>query len=494
LANNDRKIFTLSVVLNRIKEIFDEKIHGKFLWLKVEIANINFHNSGHCYLELAETNNGVNIATCKAAIWRGSLVEIEQDLGKEFRNVLKKGNEILCNVELQFSVKYGLSIHIKRIDLEFNLGALERKKQETLDRLAKEEIIDKNKQVKLPIVIQKIAIVGSPQTSGFQDLIKQLNENSYQYYFDIEIFSTLVQGEQAEAEIVSRLRELQNSRFEAIALVRGGGSKLDLEVFNSYNLTKEIALHDKPILTGIGHETDVSVADVVANVHLKTPTALGSFIVQKARDFEVRYTTTNTAIVELKDRYLQELKSKLKLAVQDIEATSISYTQLRRGKLHQQLNRIFATTSQRISEENRSISLSIQTIQSNTANLIEGEKRELLQTMELIRLDSTTMINMGLDHFKNTMELIATRAQNLIRENESYYRNILDMVDVYKPDEVMKKGYAIPRFKGELLRDQILNRGDEIEIELYNRILTVVLHNTKKKWLKNSITKMLQKN
>jgi len=494
MSQQEHKYYKLSSILGRVKEIFDGKIHGKFFWLKVEIASINFHNSGHSYLELAEIRNGNTIAKCKASIWKRNLESINQDLGNEFKNVLKKGNEILCFVEMQFTVKYGLAIHIKKIDLDFNLGALEKKKQETINRLKKEELLDKNKKHILPPVIQKIAIIGSSQTSGFQDILKQLNENLYKYCYDVEVFSALVQGEKAEEEILNKLSKLNNSRFEVVALVRGGGSKLDLEVFNSFKIAKAIALHDKPIFTGIGHETDISVADVVANIYHKTPTALGSYIVQRTRDFEIKFQSSYNYILEYKDKYLENLKSKLALDVQNLMSTSISKSRLKRGELHQQLNRIIVTTTTYLSEERSRISMSIEAVQSKSRNLIENSQRNLLQTLEIIKLDTSSMINVGIEGYRNKINLIITIAQNLLKENETYFRNTLEMVDVYKPDGVLKKGYAIPRIKGKLLKDQELTYGDEIEIELYKTILTVGLQKIKKKWKKNSIMKLLQQN
>lgn len=478
----EKKFYTLSTILRGIRDYLDLRIKGHPFWLKVEIANINFHSTGHCYLELAETKNGQCIAQCKGAIWSSSLSLIRNTLGKDFNNILKKGNEILCHVELQFTEKFGLNIIIDEIDINFNLGFLERKKQETLERLKKENLIGKNNQIPLPTVIQKIAIIGSPETSGITDLIKQLNENAYNFCFEYSIFSCLVQGDKAEQEILNRLQQLKGSKFEVIALIRGGGSKLDLEVFNSYSIAREIALHDKPILTGIGHETDVSVADLVANKYHKTPTALGSYLVERAYEFEVRYRTTFTSIIEFKNIFFENRKSRLKLNIQSLTSTSKSYTQLRRGALHTSLNRINAAIRQHLADEQNKISLTFETISTAPQNCINNSKRNLGHTMELIRINSTGMIKQYIDNFKLKLDLVLTSSKMLCSDKLNFMNNVSHFVEVYHPKNIMNKGYAIPRFKGKLLSDQELQPGEELEIELKDRILLVSFIKIKERW------------
>lgn len=488
----EKKIYSLSVVLKGIRDYLELRIKGKNFWLKVELANINFHNSGHCYLELAETKNGASIAQCKGSIWRSSLESIKANLGNDFANIIKKGNEILCLVELQFTELYGLSIIIKDIDINFNLGALERKKQETIDRLKKENLLDKNRQHKLPIVIQKIAIIGSPDTAGITDLKKQLENNLYKYHFDYDIFPCLVQGEKAESEIINCLRQLSGSKYDVIALIRGGGSKLDLEVFNSYNIAKEIALHNKPIFTGIGHETDLCVADLVANVSHKTPTALGSYIVERAHNFEVRIITVYNGVIEYKNRFLEDKKSKLKLGIQTLTSQSISITRLRRGDLHTVMTRIIADSRQHIHNEKNRLTSAYELIKTNPLTFIITSRNNLKHKMELIQINSEGKIKQGLDGFKHTMDMILSYSKQKIDDRLKYVVNVLSVIGIYNPDNILTKGYAIPRLNGQLILDQSIKENSELEIELHKRILVVSYKKDKSKWKTSLMNKLLK--
>jgi exodeoxyribonuclease VII large subunit len=489
----ERTVYTLSKILKGIRDYLEIRIKGRTFWLKVEIADLKFHKTGHCYLELTESNNGQNVAQCKGAIWQSNLSIIKSNIGEDFDNIVKKGNEIVCLVELQFTERYGLNIIIKDIDITFNLGELEKRKQETINRLTKENLLEKNKENVLPTVIQKIGIIASPETAGITDLLKQLKNNQYHYIFDIEVFSCSVQGDKAQDEIISRLRQLKNSRFEVICLIRGGGSKLDLDVFNSYEIAKEIALHDKPIFTGIGHETDFCVADLVANVYHKTPTALGSYIVDRARNFEVRFVTTFSYILEYKNKFLESRKSALNLNIQTFSSKSISYTQLRRGDLHTKLTRIISEVINLINIQKNQIGISHEVLATTPKSLMNAKTQFLNHTVQLVDINSQKHIKAGLMFLTNNFELILSLAQSRVSESSNYIHNIIDVIGIYHPDNILQKGYGIPRIDGILLSKQELTPGDSIELELSNKVLVLSFIKYKEKW-KNSITNLLRKN
>ncbi|MCE4566028.1 exodeoxyribonuclease VII large subunit [Maribellus sp. CM-23] len=489
----DKKVYTLYTILKGIRNYLEVRIKGKEFWLKVELANINFHSSGHCYLELAETENGRSIAQCKGAIWKSTLTNIRNSLGGDFNNIIKKGNEVLFLVEIQFTEQYGLNIIVKDVDINFSLGALEKKKQETIDRLKKEELLNKNKEIKVPIVIQKIAIIGSPETAGITDLKKQLENNSYGYHFDYQIYPCLVQGEKAEFEIVDQLKQLTTSSFQIIALIRGGGSKLDLDVFNSYSICREIALHPIPVFTGIGHETDISVADLVANVHHKTPSALGSYIVEKAHNYEVKVISAYSYIIEYKNKILEEKKSHLKLNIQTLTSKSISITQIRRGDLHSNMNRIISEARQKLNAEQNIIRVGEEVLKSNPSAYIITLNKKLNHTLELIQINSEGKIKNALSEFNQIMELIVSYSLKKIEEKLKYTSHVNDIIGVYHPDNILLKGYAIPKIDGKLLKTQELDKNTELEIELFKRIIIVSYLKDKPKW-KTSIMNKLLKN
>jgi len=468
----ERKIFRLTTILERIRTILDSHIKNKAFWLRMELADINF-SKGHCYLELAETKEGKAIAQCKGFIWYDDIEMIRNNLGRDFNNVIKKGNEILGYVEVKFTVRFGLYIIIKDIDLNFSLGALEVKKQSTLKKLKEENVLNLNKRLVVPVVIQRIAIIGSQESAGIEDLRAQLEKNQYNYHFDIEFFHSHVQGEKAENEIVNRLNQLKKSNFDIIALVRGGGTKLDLEVFNSYNIAKEIALHDKPVFTGIGHETDLCVADSAANRYFKTPTALGSYIVDRAYNYEIEIKNLFSQINEYKSQYFKAKENQLTLNIQSISSAALNNYHLRKEAFYTSVNRINTGVKQLINDEKNRITVAKESIKANSFSSVTGLKDNLKHKMELIRTNSENKINRRIDKIEQNLEYILTSANKRCKTNRTLINNIRKVIKAFHPNNILNKGYAIPIFEGELLSDQVLSTHDIIEIKLKSRTLIV---------------------
>lgn len=485
--------YSLSTILKRVKSIIDEKTRGKQIWIKAEISNINFHHSGHCYIDLVETQNKTVIAQCNARIWKSSLQNIQHELGTDFLNILKKGNEFLCQAEIVFSEVYGFSLQITKVDINFSLGDLEKRKQETIDKLKSEGVFESNKSKIAPLVIKRIALIASTSTNGYEDFYKQLNNNQYGYVFEITDFPVSVQGENAITEICQQLEALNYKAFDIIAIVRGGGSKLDLDVFNNYNIAKAIALHNLPVYIGIGHENDYSVSDMVASMFFKTPTALGAHIVEIARTFYVKIMTAWVAIKEINTRYFDNQKATLELYIQTLTTKSLSITRLRRGDLHTQMNRINTEIMEELNNEKRKLSISTELISSKPYIIINNSKSTLKNTMELMLVNFTSKINQAIEGHFFSLKMISTYAKNQCAEKSIFINNILEVINIYHPKNILKKGYAIPRFKGELLKNQQIKPKDEIEIELQERTLIVTLLKTKEKW-KTYLTKSPQKN
>ena len=490
------KARSLSQVVNYIKGLIDSQLANKSFWLKVEISNVNFANSGHCYIDFVENKDGNTIAKCSATIWATNIQSVKTELGSDFNNILKKGGEILCLVEVNFSQVHGLALNIFRVDKYFALGELERRKQETLNRLTAENLIDKNKVYKLPAVIQRIAVIGSPDTSGHTDFLKQLEKNEYGYKFYIQNFRCQVQGDKAEREIIQRLDELNSSDFDVIVLIRGGGSKLDLEVFNSYEIAKRIALHSKPILTGIGHETDINIVDLVANQYFKTPSALGAFIVSRNHNYEISVLNTYSKVSTFYESYMQRQKHRIQQCVTEFKSRSISYTQLRRGSLHQIGNRVAAIVRDRIAKQKQFQNIAKQIITTTTKASIATKENRLNEISNLLVIQSGQIIRKKEDKIKHFKEIAQLYIKNKITKEKNYLINTGQVIELYHPDNILDRGFSITRIDGKLVdKSMKVKHGDEIEVELIDKVITasVISVNKKESKWKTLLTKVLQK-
>ena len=298
-------------------------------WIKAEIGQASL-SRGHFFLQLiqkAEDSDEV-IAESRANLWSGQLRQIQHKSDKRFpiNELLETGNEVEVLVEVQHHERYGLSLNIIDLNPEYSLGKLAQQRQQTLDQLIAEKLIDKNKQLHLPRVVQKIAVLSSSTAAGLADFKNQLLNNSYGYRFDVELYPVAVQGQHVRREITKALEQIQHELYkpELIIILRGGGSKLDLAAFDDFELCKAVANCSLPILAAVGHETDESVLDLVAYKSLKTPTAAADFLIEKCLIFESEINQIEKQLslnvqqlLSLKLLGLKQLEESIKHAVQN---------------------------------------------------------------------------------------------------------------------------------------------------------------------------------
>ncbi len=498
------KTYSLAAVIKGLKVHIDEKVKGKVFWVRAAISQVKVdQKSGHCYLTLHETTDDISKAQCRGNIWSFQVEKIRRRIGSDFEGVIKAGNEVVLQIELEFNEMHGLSANVKDVDVSFNLGLLETRKRETIERLTKECLIAKNREHKLPAVIQRIAVIGSPGTDGITDLIKQLTNNQYGYVFAIQVFACPVQGADAERNIVARLEELNGGAFDLVAIVRGGGSKLEMDVFNSYEIAKGIANHRLPVFTGIGHEQDSCVADLVANLNHKTPTALGAYLVERASDFEGKITSAFNDIQERYRSCIKDCRNTLSSHVETLKHKGIYQAQLKKGELNKMLAQIGNEVREKVNTGKTRTERSLQEVREK-ARLEVSRHQGLVQNAQkdLQALPLKAIANIR-QRLSGTLEMLHARAQFTIRESIRAYRNALkeaadsarqqvdrqlheqegvqDMLTACHPVNTLSKGYAIPRYKGRLLNGSLLKPGEQLEIELDGRTLTVAYINETQK-------------
>ncbi len=278
----ESQFITLRELQRRVKSALE----GQFalpVWVSAEISEIKVNYSGHCYLELVEKggDNGVPTAQARAVVWRSHYPRISGYFEAETGQRLAAGIRILAKVLVSYHELYGFSLQITDIDPSYTLGDMERQRQQTIAQLQQEGVWDMNREVPMPAVVQRIAVVSSVHAAGYQDFCQELEKSPYR--FEVSLFDAFMQGEAAEESIVAALCAVaeQLEKFDAVVLIRGGGSRSDLNCFNAYRLCAHVAQFPLPVVTGIGHDKDTSVADMVAHTALKTPTAVAGWLVER---------------------------------------------------------------------------------------------------------------------------------------------------------------------------------------------------------------------
>ena len=258
------------------------------LWVRCEISDMN-QNRGFVYLSLVDRDNQRLRAKSGAIIKPKDLESIKKSVGDAIWSILQAGQQVLLLVAVEYTELYGITLSVKGIEAAFTIGQQELQRLATLKRLQEEQFLDLNRQLDLPPVPQRIAVISSKEAAGLQDFLQHLHNNPHHFAFKTELFQAAVQGMNVSKEIVQQIEsiESQANNFDCVVIVRGGGARLDLMGFDDFEVCKAISTCELPVLTGIGHDIDETLADLVAHSSMKTPTAVADFLVQSVLNFEV---------------------------------------------------------------------------------------------------------------------------------------------------------------------------------------------------------------
>ena len=309
---NDKTVFSLLEVTKSVEKTLNERYKSSF-WVKAEMSKLSFYkHSGHCYPELVEKKDGKIIAQIRSHLWKDDYYRINNNFLKILNEPLKDGIKILFQAKISFDPVHGLALWIMDIDPSYTLGDLEREKQETIKQLKEEGIYTKNKLLKLPLLPQRIAIISVETSKGYADFLKVIDSNSWNYNFFHYLFPSLLQGDRAVESISAQLKRIKSIKhhFDVVAIIRGGGGDIGLSCYNDYQLAKEIALFPIPVITGIGHATNETVAEMISFANAITPTKLAEYLLQQFHNFSFPVQDAEKKIIDKSRRLLSEKRVK----------------------------------------------------------------------------------------------------------------------------------------------------------------------------------------
>jgi exodeoxyribonuclease VII large subunit len=442
-----------SLIKNSVKDIFPET-----MWVTGEINEMNENSSGHCYLELVEKaqNSDQIIARAKANIWvmtwRMLKSYFETATGQEFQPGLK----VMVSVSVEFHELYGFSLNIKDVDPIYTLGDLEQKKAEIIRQLEDEGIIDMNRSLELEPVPRRIAVISSQTAAGFQDFLHQIDNNAYGYKFSIRLFQAVMQGKQAEVSILQALDDINSQihRFDAIVIIRGGGAKADLNCFNSYQVASHIAQFPLPVITGIGHERDTTIADMVAHTRMKTPTAVAEFLISMLEDFESLVSDMANQLTNASGKKLDKTKQNLTYLLNKVYPVI-------KSKISTEINKTTGIES-RFPGSVRSFMLQKKFIQSHAA----GQISTLVSG--IIRFEK--------EENSRSLANLKKQVRNFVEKSSYHLKYKEDTVNLYHPENMLRKGFALVTLNGKMVKSvKSLKKADNIETKFRDgRIESIV--------------------
>jgi Exonuclease VII, large subunit len=364
----NKTVYTLLEVAKSIQKTLADRYTSEF-WVKAEMNKLNFyHHSGHAYPELVEKQDGKIIAQFKANLWRDDYQQINANFLRTLGEPLKDGIKILFLARITFEPQYGLSLRIIDIDPSFTLGDLEREKQETIQRLHTEGIYHSNKQTPLPLLPQRIAIISVETSKGYADFTKVLDTNPWNYHFFHVLFPSLLQGDRAVESIRHQLRRIKKviSHFDVVAIIRGGGGDVGLSCYNNYELARDIVLFPIPVITGIGHATNETVAEMIAHANAITPTKIAEFLLLKFHEFAVPVQKAEEKIKSKAERIIEDEKYRLQSVMKLFRSVTANVLAENRGQVRS-MTRMLQQQSAFMIRNEKSL---INSIEKNIANLI----------------------------------------------------------------------------------------------------------------------------
>jgi len=456
------------LVKNAVSEAFTAPI-----WVIGEISELKTNRSGHCYLNLIEKeeNGDAIVAQARATIWSYTFRMLRPYFESTTGKQLTEGLNVLVSVSVEFHELYGYSLNIRDIDPTYTLGDMARRRREIIARLQSEGVAEMNKELDLPLVPQKIAIISSETAAGYQDFIDQLIHNPAGYHFDLKLFPAVMQGNQAESSIIGALEQiyLYENFFDAVVIIRGGGSQADLSCFDNYNLAYFITQFPLPVITGIGHEKDDSIVDMVAHTKLKTPTAVAEFLISGVAQFDLHLEDLNNRFIEIVTGLIAESKN-------DIE----------------QIARVIAPlTRERISKANNRLNQTIWKLDNSVKIFIQNRNNQLRRKEEIVRYEFKNFAQLQL----RVLERMAISLSGILRQttianhdrlirkiqrSETLFKGVISdrrhqlelsmqMAQLTDPNRILARGYSITTYNGRALKDSnLVNSGVLIEIKLFN--------------------------
>ena len=465
------------LTLSELNEQISKALQGAFpssVWVIAEISELKENRNGHCYLELIEKQGFEIVARSRATIWSYTYRMLKPYFETTTGQLFAQGIKILVQVAVEFHSSFGLSLNIKDIDPIYTVGDMAMQRKEIVNRLQTEGVFDMNKELELPLVPQKIAVISSATAAGYQDFMNQLETNEFGFRFYTKLFQATMQGSETVASIIFALERIfqYEDFFDTVVIIRGGGATADLSSFDSYDLAFNITQFPLPVITGIGHEKDDTIIDLVAHTRLKTPTAVAEFLIKGMERFYDRMLEMENEIVQLSRELIDSHKKELEQAALNLNNTVTGFINNNQVHLTRKVNLIQRSVKQFSFQKENELNNLKHDVKSKVLMWFAVSKSLLLQKQRTLKYavhESILKQNTVLVHIK---DLVAGQAKRMIfKEQERIHLNE-NTIRLINPLNVLKRGYTITLKDGKIVKStRQININEEIETRFADGIV-----------------------
>ena len=452
---SEKQVFTLQQVVRSIKKTLEDRYTQNY-WVKAEMHKLNKYPSGHAFPELVQKDENKIVAQITGTIWKQQLERINTKFIEVVKEPLREGTTLLLLVKINYSETFGLGLQILDIDPSYSLGELQKQREETLRKLAKEGLLNLNQKLHFPLLPKRVAIISADSSKGLSDFLQVLQENEKSYFIFTHLFNAYLQGDVAVQSIISALKKIKRVKdhFDIVIIVRGGGAEVGMTCYNNYDLCKAIAEFPLPVLTGIGHSTNLNVAEMVSFRNEITPTKLAEFLLQTFREFEQETKRLNREMIAYSIQLIDKTKQDFNGQVRVFKHASLRFTDSLKNELNQQIIELKNTTRYFLKNENDAVLSLKNDYRIVTKEIITAERN----TLSLI----SKPIKGSLLHF--------------FERKESDLEQLEKTVNILNPSNVLQRGYSLTLLNGKILSAKNKpKKGDLIEsktnsLTLFSRV------------------------
>ncbi len=377
--------YTLYELNHKVRSTIESRLDDEY-WVQAELSEVHLNRNGHCYLEFVERDeaSGTLIAKARGTIWSNVYRLLAPYFEEATGHPFAAGIRVQVLVQVQFHELYGYSLSVTDIDPTYTLGDLMRHRKQILDQLEREGVLTLNKELPMPLLPQRIAVISSATAAGYGDFCHQLADNRQGYAFQVELFPAIMQGRQVEESLLQALDAImeRQEQYDVVVIIRGGGAVSDLTGFDTYLLASACAQFPLPIITGIGHERDDTVIDAVAHTRVKTPTAAAQLLIGRMDEAA---------------QHLDALSQRLKTAVDQRLMCEHLQIESLRNRIPQLLYQRMAAARQRIHSLQEQLQYSVRQQQKSEAHRLALLKQRVADAspQRLLALGYTLTLKEG---------------------------------------------------------------------------------------------------
>lgn len=458
--------FTLKQVADSIRKTIESR-YNRTYWVTAEMHKLNQTRKGHCYPEMVQKEGDQIVVEMRGTIWKNAFENIQRRFAEVVREPLRDGMELLFQVRIVYHPIYNLGLEIIDIDPNYTLGALQRERQETLEKLMKEGILNANQQLQMALVPKRLAVISQGDSKGYSDFTLLLNGHPKKYHFDTFLFEATLQGDAAIGSIIGQLERIRKVQhhFDAVVIIRGGGGEIGMHCYNNYELARTIATFPLPVLTGIGHSTNLTVCEMIAFNNGITPSDLAYFLLRIFEELDEPLDNALLMLPEIVRTALQQFKTAFHQSTLQFQSETRRNLH-NHSTLHKSLVKDFShATELALRNQQHFLQNGQQQLHNFTKQLLHNGIFQLNNKGSILGVHVKNQLQQEHRLIFQFSDGLPKRITPLLQQKQTALVAVEKQLQLVDPIHVLRRGYSIvTNDKGAIGTGNVPKEGEEIRI------------------------------